>query len=163
MSHVFVFFFDWLTIDQSQLGIHDSELSIVMEDKRTLPSTMDGQPYEAGYHAATLRRFLWREHMGLIPAQTLDASNDPNAQPPGDCPNDVHEGIQYDFVADPLNDDVWGMWNDRASKNTEIYRRLFRAEPDDASTFLLDVYSKTPPFPQNVKRVWELIIGGWQI
>ncbi|KAI9793238.1 MAG: hypothetical protein M1816_000659 [Peltula sp. TS41687] len=92
---------------------------------------MDGQPYQAGYHAATLRRHLWREHMGLLPAQKADASDDPNAQPPGDSPNEVHQGREYEFVADPLSDEVWEMWNSRASKNTDIYRRLFRSEPDD--------------------------------
>ncbi|KAI9749674.1 MAG: hypothetical protein M1835_001510, partial [Candelina submexicana] len=117
--------------DRSQLGIHDSELSIVMEDTNLLPSTMDGQPYEAGHHAATLRRMLWREHLGLLPAQSLDASSDPNAQPPDDCPNDVQEGETYEFVADPLSDQVWDLWCGRASTNTDMFRQLFRADPDD--------------------------------
>ncbi|KAI9696723.1 MAG: hypothetical protein M1836_005085 [Candelina mexicana] len=117
--------------DRSQLGIHDSELSIVMEDTNILPSTMDGQPYEAGHHAATLRRMLWREHLGLLPAQTLDATNDPNAQPPDDCPNDIQEGETYEFVADPLSDQVWDLWCGRASTNTDMFRQLFRADPDD--------------------------------
>lgn len=104
-----------------------------MEDTRPLQSTMDGRPYQAGYHAATLRRHLWREHLGLLPAQKVDASDDPNSQPPGDSPNEVHKGREYEFVADPLSDEVWDVWNSRASKNTEIYRRLFRADPDDHS------------------------------
>merc|ERR1711939_765939 len=40
--------------DRSQLGNHDSELSIVMEDTLPLKSLMDGQGYTAGHHAATL-------------------------------------------------------------------------------------------------------------
>lgn len=98
-----------------------------------IDSMMDGQPYRAGYHAATLRRMLWREHLGLLPAQALDASNDPNAQPPGDYPNDVMEGEEYEFVADPMGDKVWDMWTTNATKNTELYRHLFRADPDDHS------------------------------
>ena len=39
-----------------------------MTDTRALDSTMDGAPYRAGHHAATLRRILWREHLGLLPA-----------------------------------------------------------------------------------------------
>jgi len=31
--------------DRSQLGYHDSELSIVMEDTKRVASTMDGRPY----------------------------------------------------------------------------------------------------------------------
>ena len=118
--------------DRSQLGYHDSELAIVMEDTRGLPSKMDGQDFDAGYHAATLRRFLWREHLGLLPAQSLDAKDDANAQPPGkDSPNDVGEGEEYDFVADPMGDAVWDMWTTNASTNTEVFRTLFHADPDD--------------------------------
>lgn len=116
--------------DRSQLGIHDSELSIVMTDTKPLHSKMDGQQYEAGYHAATLRRYLWREHLGLLPPQDLDASQDPNAQPP-DVPNDPREGETFEFVADPLSDEVWDMWTSRASQNTEVFRDLFHADPDN--------------------------------
>jgi len=115
------------------MGDHDSELAIVMEDYQVLESKMDGRPYKAGHHAATLRRLLWREHLGLIPAQALDASEDPNAQPPDVCPNDVLEGNEYDFVADPLSDEVWNLWTRQATTNTEIFRHLFRADPDDHS------------------------------
>ena len=103
-----------------------------MEDYNTVESTMDGQPFKAGHHAATLRRMLWREHLGLLPAQEIDASKDSNAQPP-DMPNDMHEGKEFEFVADPLSDQVWDMWTGRATKNTEMFRMLFRADPDDHS------------------------------
>ena len=117
--------------DRSQMGNHDSELSIVMQDRKMLDSTMDGKPYQAGFHAATLRRHLWREHLGLIEAQELDGSKDPNAQPPTDCGNDVGSGEEWEFVADPLGDKVWDLWTSQATKNTEIYRMLFRADPDE--------------------------------
>ena len=122
--------------DRSQLGIHDSELSIVMTDTKTLTTKMDGKEYEAGHHAATLRRYLWREHLGLLPPQELDANKDPNAQPP-DVPNDPQENETYDFVADPLSDEVWDMWTSRATKNTQIFRQLFHADPDNFGIFLL--------------------------
>ena len=115
------------------MGLHDSELSIVMEDYNVLESTMDGRPFKAGHHAATLRRMLWREHLGLLPAQELDASEDPNAQPPDVCPNALEEGKEYEFIADPLSDKVWDMWTGNATRNTEIFRYLFRADPDNNS------------------------------
>lgn len=120
--------------DRSQLGDHDSELSIVMEDTRRLASTMDGKPFEVGYHATMLRRYLWREHMSLLPPQPLDASDDVNAQPPSvHAENNIYDDESYKFVEDPMSDDVWNMWTGQASKNTELFRHLFHADPDDHS------------------------------
>jgi phospholipase D1/2 len=130
--------------DRSQLGIHDSELSIVMTDTKTIKTTMDGKEYEAGYHAASLRRYLWREHLGLLPPQELDATKDANAQPP-DVPNDIHEGETFDFVADPLSDELWDMWTSRATQNTEIFRRLFHADPDN--------HGNTPNLSTHFERI----------
>lgn len=96
-----------------------------------MDSWMDGKPYKAGRHVATLRRELWREHLGLLPAQDYDASREPNAQPPGVCRNKILEGPENDFVADPLGERLWDMWTDRATVNTEVFRLLFRADPDD--------------------------------
>ena len=104
-----------------------------MEDYDYIDSTMDGKPFKAGRHAATLRQLLWREHLGLLPAQNIDASKDPNAQPP-DVPNDPLEGPEYESVADPLGDEVWDLWTGNATRNTDMYRHLFRADPDDNST-----------------------------
>ena len=127
------------------MGLHDSELSIVMEDRNLLDSTMDGKPFQAGHHAATLRRFLWREHLGLLPAQNVDASNDPNAQPPDVCPNNIMDGTkEYEFVADPLSNQVWDMWTGNATRNTDLFRHLFRADPDDNSEFLLCAHHLWP-------------------
>ncbi|KAJ4390130.1 hypothetical protein N0V93_007604 [Gnomoniopsis smithogilvyi] len=122
--------------DRSQLGYHDSELSIVMEDTHRIPSTMDGQPFEAGYHAATLRRYLWREHLGLLPPQPNDAGDEVNAKPPGENtmndPWDQGEGAEsYKFVEDPMGDKLWDTWTEQAQTNTTIFRQLFHADPDD--------------------------------
>ncbi|KAK1759205.1 putative phospholipase D1 [Echria macrotheca] len=119
--------------DRSQLGYHDSELSVVMEDSDKIQSTMDGEPFEAGRHASSLRRYLWREHLGLLPPQDPDASEDPNAQPPGDdSPNDVRDNDEtWKMVEDPLSDELWERWTSQATKNTQIFRQLFHADPDD--------------------------------
>lgn len=128
--------------DRSQEGHHDSELSIVMEDTEKIQSTMDGQPFEAGKHAATLRRYLWREHMGLLPPQDNDASGDPNAQPPGeDSPNDIWDRDEsYKFVEDPMSDALWEQWTSSATTNTETFRHLFHADPDDHGKYSDDEY-----------------------
>lgn len=118
--------------DRSQLGYHDSELSIVMEDTHPLESKMDGESFAAGHHAATLRRMLWREHLGLLPAQPIAAADDINAQPPDDGDNEWCKGDEYDeLVEDPLNDKLWDMWTSQATTNTKVFRHLFHADPDD--------------------------------
>ena len=137
--------------DRSQLGSHDSELAIIMEDTKPLDSTMNGQPYQAGHHAATLRRHLWREHLGLIEAQELNADKDPNAQPPTVCLNDEYSGEEWEFVADPLGDRVWDLWCQQATTNTEIYRHMFRADPDDCIKTWKD-YDEFCPRDENFKQ-----------
>lgn len=136
--------------DRSQLGYHDSELSIVMEDANRIQSTMDGKPYEAGYHAATLRRYLWREHLGMLPPQENDADKDINAKPPGEeTMNDIYsEGPgaeSYKFVEDPMSDELWDTWTERAQTNTVIFRQLFHTDPDDHGMWHF-LFSQTPIF-----------------
>ncbi|PMD36346.1 phospholipase D/nuclease [Hyaloscypha variabilis F] len=143
--------------DRSQLGIHDSELSIVITDTKMVHTTMNGQPYEAGYHATSLRRYLWREHLGLLPPQDLDGKDDPNAQPP-DVPNDIKEGKTFDFVADPLSDDVWDMWTSRATRNTEVFRQLFHADPDDNVKNFDDYDKFLPPKGTKSGHIYDKMI-----
>ncbi|KAI6781430.1 Phospholipase D1-like protein [Emericellopsis cladophorae] len=133
--------------DRSQLGYHDSELSIVMEDTRTITSVMDGVQYEAGYHAATLRRYLWREHLGMLPPQDLDANDDINALPPTVNPeNNIHDDVEsYKFVEDPLGEDLWKMWTEQADKNTMLFRHLFHSDPDDHIKTFEDYDRYLPP------------------
>lgn len=121
--------------DRSQQGDHDSELSIVMEDTRMVQSTMNGQPFEAGYHATTLRRMLWREHLGLLPPQSLNAEDDVNALPPDVAPenNVLDQDESWNFVEDPLSDQLWETWTSQATKNTDTFRHLFHSDPDDHS------------------------------
>lgn len=102
-----------------------------MEDQDFIDSQMDGKPYKAARHAATLRRHLWREHLGLLPAQEYNASEEDNARSPEVCLNADESGPEDEFVMDPLGDGVWDTWTSQASVNTETYRMLFRADPDD--------------------------------
>ncbi|KKA29605.1 hypothetical protein TD95_000713 [Thielaviopsis punctulata] len=132
--------------DRSQLGSHDSELSIVMEDTRPLQSVMDGQRYVAGWHATTLRRYLWREHLGLLRPQPHDASQDINAQPPGpDSPNDPVDDETTKIVEDPMSDELWDLWTTQATNNTEMFRHLFHADPDNNVKTFEDYDQFRPP------------------
>lgn len=115
-----------------------------MEDEDLMDSQMNGKPYQAGRHVATLRRELWREHLGLLPAQEYDAAKQPNSQPPTTCPNQILEGAENEFVVDPLGDQLWDMWTERATTNTEVFRLLFRADPDDNIRTFEDYDKFTP-------------------
>jgi phospholipase D1/2 len=136
--------------DRSQLGYHDSELSIVMEDTNKVEIQMDGKPYQASHLAHELRTLLWREHLGLLPAQSLDASDDPDAQPPGHSPNNMPGGPEKAFVADPLTDSLWNEWCERATTNTSVFRDLFHADPDDGILTFED-YDEFTPNPKTDK------------
>lgn len=134
--------------DRSQLGFHDSELSIVLQDRDEVEIQMDGKPYKAARLAHELRSSLWREHMGLLPPQTLDASDDPNAQPPSEnSRNDYLPGPEADFVSDPLSPKLWEEWTNRATVNTEVFRTLFHADPDD-NILTFDDYDSFTPNPK---------------
>ncbi|KAF3939335.1 hypothetical protein ABW19_dt0203903 [Dactylella cylindrospora] len=116
--------------DRSQNGDHDSEIAIIVEDHTPLGSLMNGRPYVASHFAATLRRYLFRKHLGLIPAQASDYL-DPNMLP-------VPEPNVYDFdseedklVMDPLSDNFWNFWNATAKRNTEAFDKVFHAVPTD--------------------------------
>ncbi|EEP79989.1 hypothetical protein UREG_04831 [Uncinocarpus reesii 1704] len=116
--------------DRSQLGSHDSEIAVVIQDPSPLESTMNGQPYLVSRFAATLRRQLCRKHLGLIPAQDYQRPN-ANFEPVG-VPNQYDVGSPEDqIVADPLSGTFQSLWNSRAKQNTEVYRKVFHAVPDD--------------------------------
>lgn len=116
--------------DRSQLGYHDSEIAILISDPTPVQSTMAGQPWVGGRFAASLRRQLFRKHLGLIRPQNMEQQTH-NFEPIG-TPNDYDWGTPEDnLVADPLSDTFQAMWNSRARTNTEVFRKAFRAVPDD--------------------------------
>ncbi|KAI5463068.1 hypothetical protein BGZ63DRAFT_380430 [Mariannaea sp. PMI_226] len=133
--------------DRSQEGDHDSELSIVMEDTRKIEIKMDGKPFQAGYHATTLRRYLWREHLGLLGPQDLDAKNDINAQPPSVVPenNVLDKDATWLITEDPLCDELWERWTGQAEKNTLIFQHLFHADPNNHIKTFEDYDRFLPP------------------
>lgn len=119
--------------DRSQLGDHDSEIAICIEDTREIDSYMAGRPWKATVFAATLRRQLFRKHLGLIPPQDVTRP-DQNFEPIG-----VHNA--YDFgsredeaVVDPLSSDFLSLWNSTARTNTEAFERVFHPVPTDKTT-----------------------------
>lgn len=99
-----------------------------------IDSFMDGQPYKAARFAATFRRKLYREHLGLMPPQICQDDEDEvtsfiHCAP---IPNEDETGLEEDaMVADPLSDDTQRLWNDTAKKNRDIFTEVFRPVPSN--------------------------------
>lgn len=118
--------------DRSQLGDHDSEIAVVIEDPTPVHSTIAGQPYVASRFATGLRRQIFRKHLGLLRHQMPDGF-DANWAPVD------REGNEYDFgsdedklVQDVLSDQFQEIWNSTARTNTEVFSKVFHPVPNDA-------------------------------
>ncbi|RFU25888.1 hypothetical protein B7463_g10457, partial [Scytalidium lignicola] len=117
--------------DRSQLGTHDSEIAVVIEDPTPVDSMMDGQPYQASKFAASLRRQIFRKHLGLLPAQDWTKPN-ANFTPVSTELNVYDWGSPSDLlVQDVLSHNFSNLWNGTAKTNTEIFAKAFHAVPDD--------------------------------
>ncbi|KZZ89869.1 Phospholipase D [Ascosphaera apis ARSEF 7405] len=116
--------------DRSQLGSHDSEIAVIIQDPTEIQSTMNGKPYVVSKFAASLRRHLHKKHLGLLPAQVCNEP-DPNFYPVG-TPNEFDfDSPESKIVEDPLSDTFQSLWTSRAHTNTQVYRKLFHVVPDD--------------------------------
>lgn len=118
--------------DRSQKGDGDSEIALVVEDGDMVRSTMDGHPYMAARFATTLRRKLFREHLGLIEPQNVLHSNEEvtSFMRCAPEPNDNEIGTREDnAVADPIADSTLELWNRTARTNREIFTEVFRPVP----------------------------------
>ncbi|KAF1815108.1 phospholipase D/nuclease [Eremomyces bilateralis CBS 781.70] len=125
--------------DRSQLGNHDSEIAIIIRDRTPVPGpppTIAGRPNEqANAFATSLRRFIFRKHLGLVPPQQMDRP-DRNAMPldggMGGMTNDYDWGSEEDrAVHDPLSEPFLALWDGTARRNTESFRKVFHPVPDD--------------------------------
>ena len=91
---------------------------------------MNGRPWRASKFAATLRRQLFRKHLGLLPAQHMAQPNQ-NFEPIG-VPNTYDFGSDADrLVSDPLADTFLNTWNAQARQNTYAFGKIFHPVPHD--------------------------------
>ncbi|THU96802.1 phospholipase D/nuclease [Dendrothele bispora CBS 962.96] len=118
--------------DRSQKGDGDSEIALVVEDTDMIKSKMNGEDYMAARFAATLRRKLYKEHLGLIPPQdAYSSSRHPTAcMHPAPTPQEDTTASEEDqLVADPLSEKTMDLWRDTARKNREVFTEIFRPVP----------------------------------
>ncbi|XP_061493302.1 phospholipase D1 isoform X1 [Rhineura floridana] len=97
--------------DRSMLGKRDSEMAIIVQDTNTIPSVMDGENYEAGRFAQSLRLQCFRVVLG-------------NSSDPSDL---------QDPVCDKFFKEVWVA---TAARNATIFDKVFRCLPSDEVTNL---------------------------
>lgn len=118
--------------DRSQLGTHDSEIAVVIEDPTPVESAMNGQPFTASRFASSLRRQLYRKHLGLLPDQPCDRP-DANWTPVDRDPQRYDWGSASDrLVEDPMSGDFWTLWTETARTNTDVFSKVFHPVPNDA-------------------------------
>ncbi len=116
--------------DRSQAGDHDSEIAIVIEDPVPVDSYMNGRPWKATKFAASLRRQIFRKHLGLLRPQGIDRP-DENFEPIG-IPNAYDWNSPEDqAVMDPTSDRFLSLWYGRAKTNTDAFGRVFHPVPYD--------------------------------
>ncbi|XP_028911138.1 phospholipase D2 [Ornithorhynchus anatinus] len=97
--------------DRSLLGKRDSELAVLVEDTEMEPSLMDGQRYQAGRFALSLRKHCFSVILGAAAQPGLD-------------------------LRDPVCEDFFRRWRDTAQTNADIYEQIFRCLPTDATPSL---------------------------
>jgi len=129
--------------DRSQQGDRDSEIAVVIQDPPVRPARINGsqvhsptcasnEKWNVSPFAASLRRRLFREHLGILPPDHYDNITS-NSHP-------LPVGNEYDWdshedrlVEDPLSPEFWKLLLTTAQRNTEIFRNVFHSVPDDGS------------------------------
>lgn len=116
--------------DRSQLGSHDSEIAVLIDDPNEISSHMAGKPWMAKKFATSLRRHIFRKHLGLLPVQDYERP-DTNFLPVGE-PNAYDWGSREDHaVADPLVSTFQALWQETAATNTAAFDQVFHPVPTD--------------------------------
>ncbi|XP_060530761.1 phospholipase D2 isoform X2 [Cylas formicarius] len=105
--------------DRSMIGKRDSEIAVIVEDETFDDGMMNGNAYPCGRFAGGLRKYLFKEHLGLLGHED--------------------EAIDYDVV-DPVCDYFYREgWYKTASLNTEFYEKVFRCLPSDSVASFTDL------------------------
>ncbi|KAI9608245.1 hypothetical protein KEM48_003379 [Puccinia striiformis f. sp. tritici PST-130] len=147
--------------DRSMMGDRDSEIALVVEDQDMIDSTMAGENWKAGRFAATLRRRLYKEHLGLLAPQSNSLqSNEPTRfMLPVNVPQEDEMGSDEDrIVTDPMGRELEDMWRGRASVNTQAFNKVFRCVPAAGILNWKD-YEEYVPSGSNAPKVCHVAPG----
>jgi phospholipase D1/2 len=127
--------------DRSQQGDRDSEVAVVIEDPPVHPARINGtqvhfpicvsnEKWNVSPFAASLRRRLFREHLGLLPPDHYDNITSNSHPLPAENQYDWNSNEDR-LVEDPLSPEFWNILSTTAQRNTEIFRNIFHSVPDD--------------------------------
>lgn len=119
---------------------------------------MDGQPYRASKFAASFRRHLWRQHLGLIAPQdvtpetartfpTPSMKAAPAAFPDPSVLVSEQEDPNEQLVVDPLSDRLEHHWKECATTNTRAYDDVFHPVPSDRVASWKSYQTYFPQYP----------------
>ncbi|MBW0471417.1 hypothetical protein O181_011132 [Austropuccinia psidii MF-1] len=141
--------------DRSMMGDRDSEIALVVEDQDVIDSQMAGQYWQAARFAATLRRRLYKQHLGLLsPQSSLLQPNEPTrSMLPVNVPQEDETGTEEDrLVMDPMGRELEDLWVERARVNTECFNKVFRCVPA-ANILSWEDYKEYVPSGPNAPKV----------
>ncbi|CAG8462070.1 11758_t:CDS:10 [Acaulospora morrowiae] len=125
--------------DRSLNGDHDSEIAAIIEDKNYVESRMAGMRWKAGKFALTLRRAIFKEHLGLMNEADHETANG-DCLPPPSTGNGAFVNPQKLTYADRIVEDpvsnkfYYDHWLRTANTNTDVFRNVFHCIPDDSVT-----------------------------
>uniref|UniRef100_A0A336MPQ6 Phospholipase n=1 Tax=Culicoides sonorensis TaxID=179676 RepID=A0A336MPQ6_CULSO len=95
--------------DRSLIGKRDSEVAVIIQDESFEEGRMNGETFPSGLYAGRLRRFLFREHLGILEPKPKSHNIDIN---------------------DPISDQFYnGIWRRTSNRNTRIFDEVFKCIP----------------------------------
>ncbi|XP_011308868.1 phospholipase D2 [Fopius arisanus] len=97
--------------DRSMIASRDSEIAVIIHDEEFTEGRMNQCSYPCGRFAGSLRKQLFKEHLGIMWAKERASVDDP---------------IRHSFWS--------GLWKARSLNNTEIYEEVFHCIPSDQAT-----------------------------
>ena len=91
--------------------------------------------WKAGKFAATLRRQIFKEHLGLSNETDHEKVTTLSSPPP--IPFDEQELSKDDhIVLDPISDEFYyNFWQQTATVNAEAFRTVFHCVPDETGSY----------------------------
>ncbi|CAO1442602.1 unnamed protein product [Diamesa serratosioi] len=102
--------------DRSMIGKRDSEVDVIITDESFDDGKMNGQTFPCGHYAGQLRKYLFREHLGLLET--------------GDNGIDLTDPTIESFYKD--------VWQKTSLNNSNAFDEIFRCIPNNCIKTLSD-------------------------